>query len=836
MHPRGYFLDGEFKIIDVAGDAYVSNLFAIAAVHVGGTNLLEAINSKAATVHTHTKSQITDFTHSHDNATLDSIDWNKILNRPAGLDDGDNVGEAGSGEANTASSLGNGWRLFYDKSGVDLRFNTVTNSAGLTIISNANMFVFGIDTSVIATDAEVAAGYAPLGHTHSIADVTGLQAALDLKAVDADVLHKAVSGEINAMTSKGAPTTSDLLVIEDTAASNAKKKVTAGALPISTATQSALDVKAVDADVFHKATAGEVNSLTSKGTPVANDLLMIEDSAASNAKKKATAGSLPISTATQAALDAKQASDPDLTALAGIAGVQGDLIAHNGTTWVRVPKGAANQYFKMNSGATAQEWATLSAGSGDVVGPSSSTDFDIAVFDNTTGKLLKVVTGFKTDASGNLYLPGGISSGVGGTTPMVFQLPFGGRMTNAGNDVRYTNDIPYLLRSNVTMTADVFLGSTNAAGAIAANASAIALKATDADVFHKATAGEFNALTVKGTPVGADILPLEDSAASNAKKKVTLATLPISTLTQAALDLKATDSTVIHNNVGGEIVALADKAAPVGADHILIEDSAASNAKKDVLLSTLPISTPAQTALDLKATDADVFHKATAGEFNALTSKGTPVAGDIIAIEDSAASNAKKKTTAGALPISTPTQTALDTKAPLARYRTVWVDAGAMVSRTTAGAASGTEELASNDIMSDYFAFDDTTAEAVQFWIAMPDEWDRGTVKVKVYWYSASATTSHTAVWGVKARAVSNDDALDGTWGSEVEVSDDVIAAGDLHVTAATGAITVGGTPALGDLIGFEVDQDATEADHVGDVKLRGIMLQFQETTAPAIW
>jgi len=170
-------------------------------------------------------------------------------------------------------------------------------------------------------------------------------------------------------------------------------------------------------------------------------------------------------------------------------------------------------------------------------------------------------------------------------------------------------------------------------------------------------------------------------------------------------------------------------------------------------------------------------------------------------------------------------------------YRTIWVDAGAMISRTTAGALAGTEELASNDIMMDYFAFDDTTAEAVQFKLAMPDEWDRGTVKVKLFWYSASATTTHTAVWGVKARAVSNDDALDGTWGTEVEVSDDVIAAGDLHVTAATGAITVGGTPALGDLIMFEVDQDAAEADHSGDVKLTGVMIQYLEsTTEPTVW
>lgn len=53
-----------------------------------------------------------------------------------------------------------------------------------------------------------------------------------------------------------------------------------------------------------------------------------------------------------------QASDADLTALAAISGVQGDLIYHNGTSWTRLPKGTALQVLRTNAGATAPEWAT----------------------------------------------------------------------------------------------------------------------------------------------------------------------------------------------------------------------------------------------------------------------------------------------------------------------------------------------------------------------------------------------------------------------------------------------------------------------------------------------
>ena len=47
------------------------------------------------------------------------------------------------------------------------------------------------------------------------------------------------------------------------------------------------------------------------------------------------------------------------------------------------------------------------------------------------------------------------------------------------------------------------------------------------------------------------------------------------------------DSTAIHDNIDGEILAITGKANPANADLVLIEDSAASYAKKSVLLSVL---------------------------------------------------------------------------------------------------------------------------------------------------------------------------------------------------------------------------------------------------------
>jgi hypothetical protein len=53
----------------------------------------------------------------------------------------------------------------------------------------------------------------------------------DLDHDDSDAIHDNVSGEISAITAKDTPTTSDFLLIEDAAASNAKKRITIGDLP-----------------------------------------------------------------------------------------------------------------------------------------------------------------------------------------------------------------------------------------------------------------------------------------------------------------------------------------------------------------------------------------------------------------------------------------------------------------------------------------------------------------------------------------------------------------------------------------------------------------------------
>jgi hypothetical protein len=74
-------------------------------------------------------------------------------------------------------------------------------------------------------------------------------------------------------------------------------------------------LEGTDAAAIHDNVAGEIAAITSKASPVAADLLLIEDSAALNAKRRATVGSLPVAQAQVAGVLLTPAADAALAIL-----------------------------------------------------------------------------------------------------------------------------------------------------------------------------------------------------------------------------------------------------------------------------------------------------------------------------------------------------------------------------------------------------------------------------------------------------------------------------------------------------------------------------------------
>lgn len=154
---------------------------------------------------------------------------------------------------------------------------------------------------------------------------------------------------------------------------------------------------------------------------------------------------------------------------------------------------------------------------------------------------------------------------------------------------------------------------------------------------------------------------------------------------------------------------------------------------------------------------------------------------------------------------------------------TIWVPAKAMTARTTNGAATGTTETTTNDVMIPTFDFDQSTEEGVGFWIAMPKSWNESTVTFEPYWTASAGTGG--VVWAINAYSFSNDDAIDAAPSGQQTSTDTLIATGDLHVGPESSAITIGGTPAEGDAVYFQITRAVADGSDTltGDAKLIGV-------------
>lgn len=112
------------------------------------------------------------------------------------------------------------------------------------------------------------------------------------------------------------------------------------------------------------------------------------------------------------ALASKQPLDTDLTALAAIAGVQGAIIYHNGTSWVKLDPGTSGHVLKTQGAGANPQWAAESGGgggsapTGTMVNSGASTQYALPRYSDTTGTNLGP-SSLLTDVTGTNFYAGG---------------------------------------------------------------------------------------------------------------------------------------------------------------------------------------------------------------------------------------------------------------------------------------------------------------------------------------------------------------------------------------------------------------------------------------------
>lgn len=179
--------------------------------------------------------------------------------------------------------------------------------------------------------------------------------------------------------------------------------------------------------------------------------------------------------------------------------------------------------------------------------------------------------------------------------------------------------------------------------------------------------------------------------------------------------------------------------------------------------------------------------------------------------------------------VTLPTSGTLATTTQFIGKQSIPLPAASWVARTTNGAQAFSTELATNDVMIRGYDFDPSTAEAIQLAFSLPKQWDEGPITFRVRWTGASGTGG--VAWSLRARAVSDGDALDGSWGTAITVTDTFISANTEHVTAESAALTIGGSPAAGDRIFLELQREPTNGSDTLGVDARALEVEIFPVT-----
>ena len=170
----------------------------------------------------------------------------------------------------------------------------------------------------------------------------------------------------------------------------------------------------------------------------------------------------------------------------------------------------------------------------------------------------------------------------------------------------------------------------------------------------------------------------------------------------------------------------------------------------------------------------------------------------------------------------------------IAGKETIWVPSSAMYGATTNPADAQQVETTATRPDMKVLDFDKDTDEFAQFSIAMPKSWNEGTLTYQVYWTPGSTNTGD-CIFGLQAVACADSDTIDVAYGTAVNVTDAGIGTlEDQQISSESGAVTVAGSPAAGELTYFQLFRDANAGGDTftADARVLGVKIFFT-TDAP---
>jgi hypothetical protein len=336
-----------------------------------------------------------------------------------------------------------------------------------------------------------------------------------------------------------------------------------------------------DPNAIHDNVADEIHQITLKGTPVSADEIVIEDSVDSWNKKRVAISSLPAGSPSFGLPVSIDIGD------AQAEGISGDSARSDHQHQFAAP-GAG--YPLDVADAESDGTATTPARSdhihahGIITSANAHRWNDLAAMPNTTTTTIGKAT------------PTAVVLGVGhnGTVAYcnTFYIADHAHTTTAGSG----GQIDYTDLASIPSTFDPDAHDlTSAYHTDSGLTGGHFLKADTATTFsfqaHGLSASDVGAATTIHNLVDTTNHPVSGLTTGHFLKALSATTYGFEAhgLTEGGA---GTDTTAIHDNVSDEIHAITVKGTPVGADVIIIEDSAATWQKKSVLISNLPAGSP----------------------------------------------------------------------------------------------------------------------------------------------------------------------------------------------------------------------------------------------------
>ena len=173
------------------------------------------------------------------------------------------------------------------------------------------------------------------------------------------------------------------------------------------------------------------------------------------------------------------------------------------------------------------------------------------------------------------------------------------------------------------------------------------------------------------------------------------------------------------------------------------------------------------------------------------------------------------------------------------RYDTVFIPAAAMVPSASNGAAA--DAITFTNTKRDTMKFGTVYDDSCEFDLALPDDWNKGSLKAKFLWTvnDSLASSSTNVKWGIGCRATADGESVSTAPTTFEAVTDTLSQVNNLHRTDATDAFTPEGTSGDGNLIHFTVrrmNANPPSSPMSKEALLFGVIIQFARTSSLEAW